>query len=64
MPTGYGSNEQGMPGGARDEIVRNTTQARQGVTGHNVRYVLGFGIAGVVVLFVLGYLAVSGYFGA
>jgi hypothetical protein len=30
-----------------------TDQARQGVTGHNVRYVLGFGIAGVVIGFVL-----------
>jgi hypothetical protein len=28
-----------------------TTQARQGVTGHNVRYVLGVGIAAVVVAF-------------
>ena len=27
--------------------------ARQGVTGHNVRYVLGFGIAGAVISFVL-----------
>jgi len=26
-------------------------RARQGVTGHNVRYVLGFGIAAVVVIF-------------
>ena len=36
----------------------NTTRARQGVTGHNVRYVLGFGIAGVVILFAIAYLAV------
>jgi hypothetical protein len=28
-----------------------TTQARQGVTGHNVRYVLGVGLAAVVVAF-------------
>jgi hypothetical protein len=28
-----------------------TTQARQGVTGHNVRYVLGVSIAAVVVAF-------------
>lgn len=25
--------------------------ARQAVTGHNVRYVLGFGLAGIVVIF-------------
>ena len=28
-----------------------TTQARQGVTGHNVRYVLGIGVALVVAIF-------------
>jgi hypothetical protein len=28
-------------------------QARQGVTGHNVRYVLGFGIAGAVISFII-----------
>jgi hypothetical protein len=37
------------------EVV-NTTRARQGVTGHNVRYVLTFGIVGVVILFALAYL--------
>ena len=32
-------------------------QARQGVTGHNVRYVLGFGLAGAVIgLIVIGFL--------
>jgi hypothetical protein len=30
-------------------------QARQGVTGHNVRYVLGIGLAAVIVAFVLLY---------
>jgi hypothetical protein len=30
--------------------------ARQGVTGHNVRYVLGFGLAAVVVAFIIIYL--------
>ena len=29
----------------------NMTEARQGVTGHNVRYVLLFGLLGVVVVF-------------
>jgi hypothetical protein len=38
----------------------STTEARQGVTGHNVRYVLIAGIAGVVVLFTLTYAI---YFG-
>jgi hypothetical protein len=29
---------------------RTTTQARAGVTGHNVRYVLMFGLGGAVVV--------------
>jgi hypothetical protein len=33
-----------------------TPQARAGVTGHNVRYVLAFGIAAVVVAFLIVYL--------
>ncbi|MFZ0778746.1 MAG: hypothetical protein WAM74_19855 [Xanthobacteraceae bacterium] len=37
--------------------VAPTQQARQGVTGHNVRYVLGFGIAGIVILFLIIWLA-------
>jgi hypothetical protein len=32
-----------------------TPQARQGVTGHNVRYVLALGIAAVVVAFAVIY---------
>ena len=40
-------------------------QARQGVTGHNVRYVLGFGIAGAVIVFIIvGFLTTHGLFGA
>ncbi len=38
----------------------SSTRARQGVTGHNVRYVLGFGIAGVVIVFALAYFAFFG----
>ncbi|MGB7035861.1 MAG: hypothetical protein WBD71_10055 [Xanthobacteraceae bacterium] len=40
-------------------VVR-TNRARQGVTGHNVRYVLGFGLAAVVIVFGIIYLV---YFG-
>ena len=36
-------------------IVVSTQQARQGVTGHNVRYVLGVGVAAVIVAFVVLY---------
>jgi uncharacterized oligopeptide transporter (OPT) family protein len=35
-------------------------RARQGVTGHNVRYVLIFGVAAVIVAFIIVYLF---YFG-
>jgi hypothetical protein len=35
-------------------------RARQGVTGHHVRYVLGFGLAAVVIAFAVIYLV---YFG-
>ena len=31
-------------------------EARQGVTGHNVRYVLGFGLAAVIIVFAAVYL--------
>ena len=30
-----------------------TTDVRQGVTGHNVRYVLGFSLAGMICAFAL-----------
>jgi hypothetical protein len=32
-------------------------QARQGVTGHNVRFVLGFSIAAVVIVFAIIWIA-------
>jgi hypothetical protein len=46
-----------MPERHGAQIVETTTEARQGVTGHNVRYVLAFGIGGVVVTFVILYFA-------
>jgi hypothetical protein len=36
-------------------------RARQGATGHNVRYVLGFGLVGVIIAFMAVYVL---YFGA
>jgi hypothetical protein len=44
---------------AQQEVVP-ASRARQGVTGHNARYVLGFGLAAVIVAFVIVYLI---YFG-
>ena len=40
--------------------IEPTTEARAGVTGHNVRYVLVFGLIGVVIVFALAYLGVFG----
>lgn len=40
--------------------VVSKTEARQGVTGHNVRYVLGIGLAAIIVAFVVVYAV---YFG-
>ena len=37
-----------------------TPRARQGVTGHNVRYVLGFGLTAIIIAFIIVYLL---YFG-
>jgi hypothetical protein len=40
--------------------VLSTRDARQGVTGHRVRYVLGFGLAAVILAFVIIYLLFFG----
>jgi hypothetical protein len=37
-----------------------TNRTRQGVTGHNVRYVLIFALAGVILAFILIYTSFSG----
>jgi hypothetical protein len=37
-------------------IVMSGVRARQGVTGHNVRYVLGFGLTGAIIALTLLYL--------
>jgi hypothetical protein len=48
-----------MPQHQDEPVVETTTEARSGVTGHNVRYVLVFSLGGVIVAFV----AVLWYFG-
>jgi hypothetical protein len=47
------SPNQGAPE-QRPELSK--VEARQGATGHNVRYVLGFGLAAVIVAFIAIYL--------
>ena len=44
------------PAHSDGQVIIGTTQARQGVTGHNVRYVLLAGTIGVVVLFTIVYV--------
>jgi hypothetical protein len=41
---------------AKRPIVMSGVRARQGVTGHKVRYVLGFGLAGAIIALTLLYL--------
>jgi hypothetical protein len=41
---------------ATQPIVISEVRARQGVTGHNVRYVLGFGLAGAIIALTVLYL--------
>ena len=36
-------------------VKKTATEARQGVTGHNVRYVLGFGVLAIIVAFAVVY---------
>jgi hypothetical protein len=43
-------------GGSEQRPVLSKVEARQGVTGHNVRYVLWFGLAAVIVAFAAIYL--------
>ena len=45
-----------MPERHGEQIVATTTEARQGVTGHNVRYVLIWGTVGVIFVFVIAYV--------
>lgn len=49
-----------MPEFENDRIVESATEARAGVTGHNVRYVLAGGTGAAIVLLAMVYLF---YFG-
>lgn len=39
--------------------IADTDRARAGVTGHNVRYVLMFGLGGIVVAFIIAGILVG-----
>lgn len=45
-----------MPETSERPIVKPTNQARQGVTGHNVRYVLGIGTGAIIAIFAVLWL--------
>jgi hypothetical protein len=47
--------ESPMPEWHGEQTVETATEARQGVTGHNVRYVLVWGVGGVIVAFAIVY---------
>jgi hypothetical protein len=51
-----------MPTQSGGRIEETTTEARQGVTGHNVRYVLIGGITLVVIAFAVIYFAFFPHF--
>ena len=41
-------------------VTKNTVRTRGAVTGHNVRYVLGFGLLGTIIAFIV----IAFYFGS
>jgi len=46
-----------MPQVENNRVVESTNEARAGVTGHNVRYVVLIGTLAVIVLFAIVYVA-------
>ncbi len=56
------SNDAGssglQPRGAEHEVILPKTAARQGVTGHNVRYVLIISTVGAIVALTIAYYLV------
>jgi hypothetical protein len=43
----------GEPTPSPQSRTKTTVRSRGGVTGHNVRYVLAFGLAGVIIAFIV-----------
>jgi hypothetical protein len=42
-----------VSGAQAQPVALSTNKARGGVTGHHVRYVLGFGLAGIIFAFIV-----------
>jgi hypothetical protein len=59
MSTDEPRNQQrqsdGVAHAAGDARIKSATEARQGVTGHNVRYILGLSVLAVIVAFAVVY---------
>ena len=51
----YQSSERERDDASERPETRTTTQARQGVTGQKVRYVLYWGLGGLVVIYAIIY---------
>jgi hypothetical protein len=41
--------------GSREPLEKSANEAREGVVGHNVRYMLVFGLAGVIIALAIVY---------
>jgi len=54
-PAVINGQEVGM---AEPQQIKTEDQARQGVTGHGVRYVLGISLGLVIVAFIIAYVVV------
>ena len=52
------SDDAGVP---PQPAIKNTIRALGGVTGHNVRYVLEFGLAGTIIAFIVIALYFGGF---
>ena len=49
-------DKQGSSASPRFRVTENAIEARQGVTGHNVRHVLAWGLSGAVFVLLLTYV--------
>jgi hypothetical protein len=56
----YKEADQKVDRTVAQQPVLPARRARQGVTGHNVRYVLGFGLVGIIIAFIIVYLIFFG----
>lgn len=59
MGSKYSPSASEAAGALAPPVSISTTKARGGVTGHHVRYVLAFGLVGIIIAFIVTAL----YFG-